>query len=171
MGLPVRVAGRGNNQVTICLFVCDSPSSACVVLCDSIQELGIGVGVTAKGPESGPVPQKWEDIDSSDQYWLVVISNSQNCAHHKGQRRPLPWELDCSQGSTFDGRMAGLRYNRSDRPLHNFEQVPSQGDVLDYHTRRTTRGSHCASCATTRWLPNCSSLASRSQSLFHRPRR
>ena len=61
----------------------------------------LGVGVTTNSPDSGPLPQGWDDIGSSDRYWYVLIGRSDCYAWHKGQRRALQWVLDCSAGNTF----------------------------------------------------------------------
>ena len=61
----------------------------------------LGIGVTANSPDSGPLPQSWDDIDSSDQYWHVYIGSGDCLACHKGQVRGLQWDLDDSAGNTF----------------------------------------------------------------------
>ena len=72
-----------------------------MLCCLAVQVQGLfGVGVTTNNPDSGPLPQKWDGIHRSDQYWRVVISG--NCAaFHKGQGRVLQWVLDGSAGNTF----------------------------------------------------------------------
>ena len=47
------------------------------------------------------MPQRWPDIDRSDQYWYVVIGSGHCIACHKGQERVLQWVLDRSAGNTF----------------------------------------------------------------------
>ena len=64
-----------------------------------------GIGVTTNNPDSGPLPQSWDDIDSSDQYWYVVIWSDDCAAWHNGQERVLQWDLDQSAGNTFGCRM------------------------------------------------------------------
>ena len=64
-----------------------------------------GIGVTTNSPDSGPMPQEWDDIDSSDQYWYVVIWSDDCAAWHNGQERVLQWDLDQSAGNTFGFRM------------------------------------------------------------------
>ena len=67
----------------------------------AVQLQGLGIGVTTKSPDSGPLPQVWGDIHRSDQYWHVCIWSSVCAAWHKGQQRLLQWALDCSAGNTF----------------------------------------------------------------------
>ena len=76
-----------------------NPSS--VLCCLAVQLQVFYIGVTIKDPESGPLPQKWGDIDRSDQYWYVAIWSGGCEALHKGQRRVLQWVLDRSAGNTF----------------------------------------------------------------------
>ena len=66
-----------------------------------MQLQGLAIGVTTKRPDSGPLPQRWVAIDTSDQYWSNLIRNSDCAAHHKGRWRVLPWVLDCSAGNAF----------------------------------------------------------------------
>ena len=66
-----------------------------------LQGLRICIGVTTNNPDTGPLPQEWDDIDSSDQYWYVVIGSNCHTAYHKGQSRLLWWDLDRSAGNTF----------------------------------------------------------------------
>ena len=62
---------------------------------------GLAIGVTTKDPDSGPLPQRWGAMDTSDQYWCVLIRSSDCAAHHKGRWRILQWTLDCSAGNAF----------------------------------------------------------------------
>ena len=71
------------------------------LVCCVVQLQGLGIGVTTKSPDSGPLPQRWGDIEKSDQYWYVVIGTSDCIAWHKGQERVLQWALDRSPGNTF----------------------------------------------------------------------
>ena len=59
------------------------------------------MGVTTNKPDSGPLPQRWGDIHSSDQYWHVFIESGGCVPYHKGQKRVLQWDLDDSAGNTF----------------------------------------------------------------------
>ena len=61
----------------------------------------LSIGVTTNSPDSGPQPQEWDDISSSDQYWYVLIRSVDCVAYHKGQKRELQWDLDGSAGNTF----------------------------------------------------------------------
>ena len=72
-----------------------------MLCCLDVQLQGLGIGVTTKSPDSGPLPQKWGDIVNSDQHWFVGIGSSICTAHHKGQDRELQWVLDDSPGNTF----------------------------------------------------------------------
>ena len=72
-----------------------------MLCCLAVQLQGLGIGVTAKSPDSGPVPQSLTDIDSSDQYWYVDIWGVDCEAYHNGQERLLQWALDHSAGNTF----------------------------------------------------------------------
>ena len=64
-----------------------------------------GIGVTTNSPDTGPLPQGWSDIHSSDQYWHVFIKSRDCEAYHKGQERVLQWVLDRSAGNTFGCRL------------------------------------------------------------------
>ena len=72
----------------------------CVVWLLAVQLQSIGIGVTTNSPDSGPLPQGWDDIDSSDQ-WYVFIKIRGCVACHKDQERVLQWVLDRSAGNTF----------------------------------------------------------------------
>ena len=76
-----------------------------VLCCLAIQLQWLGIGVTTIDPESGPLPQEWDDINSSDQYWYVFIRSGDCRACHKGQKRVLQWVLDRSAGNTFGCRV------------------------------------------------------------------
>ena len=65
----------------------------------------LGIGVTTNNPDSGPLPQGWDDFSRSDQYWYVFIRSSGCTAYHKGQNRVLHGVLDCSAGNTFGCRL------------------------------------------------------------------
>ena len=99
----------------------------------------LGIGVTTKDPESGPLPQKWDDISRSDQYWYVIIRSDDCRAYHKGQRRVLQCVLDDSAGNTFgccvlqtgelhlyhNGRDVGVALEGlpTDQPLWGFVEI------------------------------------------------
>ena len=72
-----------------------------------MQLQALGIGVTTKDPDSGPVPWGWGDLDSSDQYWYLYISKDDCTACHKGQYRYLQWVLDYSAGNTFGCHVSG----------------------------------------------------------------
>ena len=107
-----------------------------MLCCLAVQLQGLGIGVTTKDPVSGPLPQKWGDIDSSDQYGYVDIGSRSCDAWHKGQKRVLQWALDHSAGNTFgccvlqtgelhlyhNGRDVGVVWERLpiDQPLWGF---------------------------------------------------
>ena len=78
----------------------------------AVQLQTLSIGVTTNSPDSGPLPQSWDDIDISDQYWYVLMLSShvfikrRDCvAYHKGQERELQWVLDRSAGNTFGCRL------------------------------------------------------------------
>ena len=73
----------------------------CVVWLLAVQLQSIGIGVTTNSPDSGPLPQGWDDINNSDQYWHVNIWRDDCRACHKGQWRLLQWVLDRTAGNTF----------------------------------------------------------------------
>ena len=112
-----------------------------MLCCLDVQLQYLGIGVTTKSPDSGPLPQSFSDIDSSDQYWRVVIGTRVYCtARHKGQRRVLQWDLDGSPGNTFgvvvskkgelhlyhNGRDVGVAWEGlpADKPLWGFVDLP-----------------------------------------------
>ena len=115
-----------------------NPSS--VLCCLAVQLQCLGIGVTTKHPQSGPLPQEWYDIISSDQYWFVLIRSGDCLAQHKGQKRELQWVLDCSAGNTFgccvletgelhlyhNGRDVGVALEGlpTDQPLWGFVTIP-----------------------------------------------
>ena len=72
-----------------------------MLCCLAVQLQDLGIGVTAYKPDSGPLPQMWDDIHRSDQYWYVVIWSRHCDAWHKGQERILQCDLDGSAGNTF----------------------------------------------------------------------
>ena len=77
--------------------------------CLAVQLQGFIIGATTRDPDSGPVPQGWHDIVSSDQYWTVCIWNGGCTTQHKGQERKLQWFLDRSIGNTFGWQVSGTR--------------------------------------------------------------
>ena len=72
-----------------------------MLCCLDVQLQYLGIGVTVNNPDTGPLPQRWSDIESSDKYWRVWIRSDDCRACHKGQERLLQWDLDDSAGNTF----------------------------------------------------------------------
>ena len=72
-----------------------------MLCCLDVQLQWFVIGVTTKIPDSGTLPQGWDDIYSNDQYWCVEIRIGECAAWHKGQERELLWDLDDSPGNTF----------------------------------------------------------------------
>ena len=72
-----------------------------MLCCLAVQLQWLAIGVTTKSPKSGLLPQRLGDIDSSDQYWDVLIESGDCVAYHRGQQRVLQWSLDGSAGNTF----------------------------------------------------------------------
>ena len=68
-----------------------------MLCCLAVQLQWLGIGVTTNSPDTGPLPQ---DLGDSDQ-WVVVNAHGDCEAYHKGQKRVLQWDLDCSEGNTF----------------------------------------------------------------------
>ena len=107
-----------------------------MLCCLDVQLQGLYIGVTTESPDSGPLPQEWEDIDNSDQYWRVKIRSSSCTAWHKRQERGLKWDLNRSPGNTFgvavsekgelhlyhNGRDVGVAWEGlpTDKPLWGF---------------------------------------------------
>ena len=60
----------------------------------------LGIGVTTKGPHSGPVLQRLDDFTLSEQHWYVKIDSHVYTTEYKGQQGRFPWELDSSKGKT-----------------------------------------------------------------------
>ena len=89
-----------------------------MLCCLAVQLQGLSIGVTTNSPDSGPLPQRWGDINSSDQYWHVITRSSGCTAWHKGQKRYLQWALDGSAGNTFGC------------------DVPEKGELHLYHNGR-----------------------------------
>lgn len=58
------------------------------------------IGVTTNDPEKGPLPQKWEDIDRSNNYWCVRIEHNDWTAYHMGKKKVLKWVVDHSATNT-----------------------------------------------------------------------
>ena len=111
-----------------------------MLCCLAVQLQFLGIGVTTNSPDTGPLPQQWDDIYSSDQFWYVVITSDDCTALHKGQRRVLQWVLDHSAGNTFgcrvlqtgelhlynNGRDVGVAFKGlpTDQPLWGFVLLP-----------------------------------------------
>ena len=107
-----------------------------MLCCLAVQLQIFGIGVTTNNPDTGPLPQVWGDIVSSDQYWYVYIGSGDCDAWHKGQQRVLQWSLDRSAGNTFgcdvsdtgelhlyhNGRDVGVAFEGlpTDQPLWGF---------------------------------------------------
>ena len=72
-----------------------------MLCCLAVQLQNLVIGVTTNSPDTGPLPQGWVDIHSSDQYWFVIIGRGDCDAYHQGQLRELQWALDRSAGNTF----------------------------------------------------------------------
>ena len=77
-----------------------------MLCCLAVQLQALGIGVTTKDPDSGPVPWGLGGIDRSDQYWTVYMINGCR-ARYKGQMRDLQWVLDRSAGNTFGCHVSG----------------------------------------------------------------
>ena len=108
-------------------------------MCCAVHLQAPSIGVTTRDPDSGSVPHLWNEIDSSDQYWLVNIKSGSCTAQHRGQRRLLPWVLSYSAGNTFgchvsgtgelhfrhNGRDAGVAWEGlpTDQPLWGFMEI------------------------------------------------
>ena len=121
---------------------------------------GLYIGVTTKRPDSGPLPQKWGDMDKSDQYWYYVIRSSNCAAWHKGQSRVLQWDLNGSPGNTFgvavsekgelhlyhNGRDVGVAWEGlpTDKPLWGFVDLNSRKLETNYIIGK---GEFVASCS------------------------
>ena len=69
--------------------------------CLAVQLQSIGIGVTTKHPNSGPLPQELDDVILNDQYWYIIIWRDGCTAFHKRLERDLQWALDVSAGNTF----------------------------------------------------------------------
>ena len=78
-----------------------------MLCCLAVQVQELGIGVTRKDPDSGPLPQGWKVIASSDQYWAVLIRSDGCTAWHEGQERELQWVLDDPAGNTFGCQVLG----------------------------------------------------------------
>ena len=87
-----------------------------MLCCLAVQLQGLVIGVTTKDPERGPVPRRWENIYSSDQYWAVLIrrddcTTRHKCngctAWHEGQLRELQGVFNDSAGNTFGCHVSG----------------------------------------------------------------
>ena len=107
-----------------------------MLCCLNVQSQWLGIGVTTNNPDTGPLPQKWEDIDSTDKYWYVMIRRSDCKAFLNEQSRELQWAVDRSPGNTFglcvlstgelhlyhNGRDVGVVWEGlpTDRPLWGF---------------------------------------------------
>ena len=90
-----------------------------MLCCLAVQLQGLAIGVTTEDPDSGPVPQGWDDIDSSDQHWYVFIWSNVCEAWHE-QRRVLLRVLDYSAGNTIGCQVSGtgeLRLHHNGRDV------------------------------------------------------
>ena len=112
-----------------------------MLCCLDVQLQAFGIGVTTTDSDTGPVPQWWDEIVTSDQFWCVWISTGDCIACHKGQNRLLQWVLDCSTGNSFglcvlertgelhlyhNGRDVGVVWEGlpTDQPLWGFVYIP-----------------------------------------------
>lgn len=64
-----------------------------------LQNPFLAIGITTKGPDSGPVVLDLDGLCGSDQHWYVTIDN-QCRRQYKGQQGRLPWTLADSKGRT-----------------------------------------------------------------------
>ena len=110
-----------------------------MLCCLAVQLQALDIGVTTKDPDSGPVPQGWDDICRSDQYWAVIIRSDGCGAWHKRLYRELHRVLDRSAGNTFGCHVSGtgelhLHHNErdvdvaweglpTDQPLWGFMEI------------------------------------------------
>ena len=108
-------------------------------MCCVVQLQWLAIGVTTNNPDTGPLPQEWDDVSGSDQYWYVWISSVDCIANHNGQKKILPWKLADSAGNTFglclmatralhlnhNGRDVGVVWKGlpTDRPLWGFVYI------------------------------------------------
>ena len=111
-----------------------------MLCCLAVQLQVLIIGVTINNPDTGPLPQSWDDIENSDQYWSVLIRLGDCAVWHKGQKRILKRELDRSAGNTFgvcvlstrtlhlyhNGRDVGVVWEGlpTDQPLWGFVSIP-----------------------------------------------
>ena len=130
-----------------------------MLCCLVVQLQAFRIGVTAKDPDSGPVP-RWRGIDTSDQYWFVYIRKDGCRAQHKGQRE-LQWFLDRSAGNTFgcqvsgtgelhlhhNGRDVGVAWEGlpTDQPLWGFVNLHGYKVETDYVIPRSEAVCVCQS--------------------------
>ena len=122
-----------------------------------LQEPFLGIGVTTKGPDSGPVLQRLSDFTKSDQHWYVKIDSRLYATQHKGQQGRLPWEVNSSKGRTVgcfvsENGEFHLCYGESgiddvmgkglptDRPLWGFVALKKDWKVEANYTVAVTKG-------------------------------
>ena len=118
-----------------------------MLCCLDVQLQVFCIGVTTNNPDTGPLPQRWGDIDSG-QYWRAVIMFDSCGAFHKQQSRELQWVLDRSAGNTFgvcvletgelhlyhNGRDMGVVWEGlpTEQPLWGFVYIPDWKVEADY---------------------------------------
>ena len=110
-----------------------------MLCCLAVQLQGLAIGVTTEDPDTGLVPQVWNEIDSSDQCWYVSIWSDSCEAWHDQRRVILHWVLDYSAANTFgchvsgtgelhlyhNGRDVGVAWEGlpTDQPLWGFMEI------------------------------------------------
>ena len=154
-----------------------------MLCCLAVQLQWLGIGVTTKDPDSGPVPRMWGNIRGSDQYWYVIIKSGRCVARYKGQSRKLWWVLDRSAGNTVgcqvsgtgelhlhhNGRDVGVAWEGlpTDQPLWGFVDLPgykvesnyvvAQGEAVcvSLHVQLATEveGAHLHDMYTAPYIP------------------
>ena len=136
-----------------------------MLCCLAVQLQGLRIGVTTKDPDSGPVPQRWGDMDSSDQYWAVAIMIGGCAAWHKGKRRELHWVPDRSAGNIVgclvsgtgelhlhhNGRDVGVAWEGlpTDQPLWGFVNLHGYQVEANYVIPRSE--AVCVSVCMSSW--------------------
>ena len=119
-----------------------------MLCCLDVQLQALGVGVTTNNPDTGPLPQRWGDIDRTDKYWYVWIRRGDCAARHKEQSILLQWDLDDSAGNTFglcvlstgelhlyhNGRDVGVAWEGlpTNQPLWGFVDLPGWKVEVNY---------------------------------------
>ena len=112
-----------------------------MLCCLAVQLQALGIGVTTRDPNSGPLPFGQDDIFGyrSDQYWAVYISDAACVACHYTEKRKLTCNLCGFIGSTIgchvsetgelhlhlNGRDVGVAWEGlpTDQPLWGFVEI------------------------------------------------